>query len=639
MKSWTIISLAIAVLIEGLGGQAAAYETPTHSDISHKAIDRSVLMTESGLLDDLGIDGDLDQKTFPSEVPVDANNPVPGKTFYLLYVPVRRIIKAGAVLEDRSSNSLHHFYDLLNGGRGLTLGSNGIIVRLGIASPDWILEVGDGGILSKVFRQDFSYSDSLGYFYKALTSNQVTARDVNFGLMFRGIGHLIHHIQDMAQPQHVRNDQHCDGAVSVICKPADNPSHYEKYTNEFRRMIIASSGLYPIPGFPLVRQYWDNASGSGLAEFTQSNFISQGTNFEMDSTGILTGNHLYPLPVPYLEAATYPVDLLTVLQQSLVDPGATRTIMQDLQCNVPLVCMVDFIPGYVFDYGLPGLDGVELNRRASSISLLDNELRQNDIPNAIITTYNRLNFHAAYPFLISRAIAYSAGLINHFFRGRLLIEGTELDQEDNVVVTVANNSSPGNTFRSGSLELYYESSGGGRKPVPQFRISAGGFPLAVGESLQLTVTVPTDLDDELEEPYLLVYNAVQGQLGAEAGIAAIKFDISIPGRVDRLSRGASNCPDRVYGVSIVFPEQPENNGQVRLGGQQSMALFDFTNVPAGAMVYRADALWRHQFDEFSGQYRYEVTYRYNESPADPCTSPLLGPWVDGEQVKVLPMLD
>jgi hypothetical protein len=66
----------------------------------------------------------------------------------------------------------------------------------------------------------------------------------------------------------------------------------------------------------------------------------------------------------------------------------------------------------------------KLNLRASTLSIFDQDLRQyNIIPETGETfqmfTLNRFNFDATHQFLIPRAVAYSAGLINYFFRGRL----------------------------------------------------------------------------------------------------------------------------------------------------------------------------------------------------------------------------
>ncbi|MEX2353408.1 MAG: hypothetical protein WD709_04410, partial [Gammaproteobacteria bacterium] len=366
---------------------------------------------DSKLYLDIGIDG-LNTATFPSEVPTDEENPSPDETFYMQDAPIRRILAGGSVLEDRSTRSLHHFYDPINGGRGLSLEIWGLSIPIGTPSPDWILEESAAGMELDFRDQAFSYRDTLTYFYQGLTESQQTVRDNRFGLMFRGLGHVIHHLQDMAQPQHVRNEQHCEKAINILCTVADNPSHFEKYTDLFRNTIIPATGTYPAPLFPIARNFWKNKMSSGLAEFTQHNFVSQGSNFELDSLGRFSGNRRYPHPVPFLDQQAASRDLQSVLLEANIDQGEINQIMQGLDCDRPLECVIDFIASNVTE-----VDGnIIANDRAASFSLLDDELRRRDLRKGITPTYNRLNFHVAYPHLIPRAVAYSAGLINHFFR-------------------------------------------------------------------------------------------------------------------------------------------------------------------------------------------------------------------------------
>ena len=61
--------------------------------------------------------------------------------------------------------------------------------------------------------QLFSFKDARRYFFEALSGTgffgqSASGRAANFGLMFQSLGHVIHHIQDMAQPQHVKNEAH-----------------------------------------------------------------------------------------------------------------------------------------------------------------------------------------------------------------------------------------------------------------------------------------------------------------------------------------------------------------------------------------------------------------------------------------------
>ncbi|MFA5352806.1 MAG: hypothetical protein WC291_01120 [Thermodesulfovibrionales bacterium] len=55
---------------------------------------------------------------------------------------------------------------------------------------------------------DWSWQTIRMYFYRALTSVTDAERQEYFARTFRGLGHQMHLIQDMAVPAHVRNDAH-----------------------------------------------------------------------------------------------------------------------------------------------------------------------------------------------------------------------------------------------------------------------------------------------------------------------------------------------------------------------------------------------------------------------------------------------
>src|SRR5690606_6807050 len=118
----------------------------------------------------------------------------------------------------------------------------GLSLGLTIASPDWILE-SDGSIGRDHYadeEQKYSYSDARQYFYEALTDENNLSRSFSWGKTFRSLGQVIHHIQDMAQPQHVRNDAHIDRQYfNFIGVDYRNPfydlSLYEVLTLEWMR--------------------------------------------------------------------------------------------------------------------------------------------------------------------------------------------------------------------------------------------------------------------------------------------------------------------------------------------------------------------------------------------------------------------
>ena len=59
------------------------------------------------------------------------------------------------------------------------------------------------------------------------------------------------------------------------------------------------------------------------------------------------------------------------------------------------------------------------NKRTSTYSIYNAELTQ--YHNINLYTLNRFNLDAAHQFLIPRAVGYSAGLINYFFRGKIAV--------------------------------------------------------------------------------------------------------------------------------------------------------------------------------------------------------------------------
>ncbi len=632
MKSWMIPGLLIAVVID-YASLVLAYETPTHSDMTAYAVVRSVLVSDPMFLFELGLeDNDIQSIEFPSVVPANEEYPMPEKTIFLKNASILRIIKAGAVLEDASTNSLHHFYDAINGGRGLTLENELFSIKVGLPSPVWMLEEENHSSNLMMLFQKFSYTDSLEYFYKGLTSARSHDRNTNLGLMFRGIGHLVHHIQDMAQPQHVRNDQHCDKDAAPACIFIHNPSYFEKYTDRHRKAIIPYISTYAPPIFPHLREYWINLSGTGLAEFTQSNFISQGTNFKTAGSGIFSANNKYNLPVPVQNNSPSVVELAALLQEAGLDVDQSRKIMADIDCERGSKCDVGFISSVVHDAGSAGSS---VNHRASTISLLTDEIRQRRIQAGLVTTYNSLNFHAAYPYLIHRAIAYSTGMIDHFFRGRLSVDFIATKPDGHKIIKITNRSSSGVNLSAGQIEIYYDSVSGLRKPLTRFYIHSGALPLQAGESLQIALLRPNDVDDKVLNPYLLVFNAKNGIIGSERGIAARRFELTKKGRVLRISRGVTSCPGVTYGVLIAFPEQPDNGGQLLIRGDTKYAMLDFRSIPSGIEVINHGERWYHGYDELSGEYHYEVSYRFPESVVSLCSYSVVEFWLLNDDVSAL----
>ena len=184
-----------------------------------------------------------------------------------------------------------------------------------------------------------------------------------------------------------------------------------------------SGNSYPIPTFPSARDFWTTRATDaaevqrrGIADFTNRNFVSNNTNFYYDAAGLLlTTDYHYPQP----EAIAPP--------RNIADADMLGTVGQDLCTKLKQTPGVIFAPGDCYiDFVETNVIGAvagesPVNKRASSYSVFNKYLtdygKTVGVPGEAeargFFTLNSLNYDAAHNYLIPRAVAYSAGLINH----------------------------------------------------------------------------------------------------------------------------------------------------------------------------------------------------------------------------------
>src|SRR5713101_5348151 len=363
---------AVAVL---LPVAAECYERTTHADMSENAALNSQRLSEH--LADLGLSS-LDDKLTLEGTPQS----------------IRNWFREGAEREDDTLSETttfaryrHHFFDPRPDAPNFG-GFTGVVQSIGLLSglpaPDWALEP------TPISSQIFGFKDARGYFLDALTKSAKTERDSQLALTFRTIGQVIHVVQDMAQPQHTRNDSH-----------VFPPSLFERYTNSKRGNLDFLSGA--IPQFSKPRDFFTNDQGTGLAQYTNRAFVSQDTNFRWDGT-TARPNAKYPSPMPLPNPEVASVQNLDV-------PPAIKAY-----CGTDPVCNMRFYTSQS-DHG-------EVQPRAATLSIFADDLDlfhidSPDIDPGMRFSLNTLNFKAVIPNLIPRAVGYSAGLINYFFRGKI----------------------------------------------------------------------------------------------------------------------------------------------------------------------------------------------------------------------------
>ncbi len=450
MKCKLCYYLLLLVTVSTLNVQLVyAYNGESHGSFSIKAADKS--MPETEYLPAIGIQSLIDMLVGYSE-----------ETRTIETKSIRDWFKQGAKDEDLTRSKefaryRNHFYDPINN-EGYSYA-----ILSGEPASDWALEqkqlpqsLADTvspkwALKSNEFpNQEFSFQDAVDYLYQAMTLPTPQEREEYLAKTFYALGHVLHLVQDMASMPHVRGDSHGGyivfGAVSLyetyteqVFKQREgqtqeqsqqDPSVYNKLPDK----EVLLSLPYPKVVFPRAYDFWTTEDDKGLADFTNRNFVSQGTNFDTAD---------YPNPVPKTNQkgevvkTTYTIQqLYQHVGQSVPDVWVEEGGPDDLGGYIGKLgeyqgrpATVDFVSNTIED-NYSG-DVVE-NPRASGFSIFnadldnylvceDHALNEKEVCREGKYSLNRFTFDAAHQFLIPRAVAYSAGLLDYFFRGKLEI--------------------------------------------------------------------------------------------------------------------------------------------------------------------------------------------------------------------------
>ncbi|MBS0569414.1 MAG: hypothetical protein JSS28_02310 [Proteobacteria bacterium] len=355
---------------------------------------------------------------------------------------------------------MNHFYDPIND-VALTpplipcsaVAPNGVCSK----SVDWALGYVNSFAIPPVIetnrRNHFTYEDARQNMWFALTGQvnrpgtspntetaaqrEIDAIDRYFGwaTSFRSLGDTIHLMEDGAQPQHVRNDPHGPILTSgeqqafegyTNARVLHDPSKANSYVQEFFATPNSLSlprilpGTYPVVTFSTPQRFFTTRLGTdstnpsmvkadlryGLMDYTNRGFFTGGTlpgvtgvDFVEPSPNI--DSSYTPVPQPCVAGASLAGSVthltcthLTHAVPDNVDPGYTDALPQGFT-QPPLLLQSAWsqvVPGNPIPRPHNGyMVGVE-------------------------------EFQAQANLTIPRAIAYSAGLIDYFFRGTIDVE-------------------------------------------------------------------------------------------------------------------------------------------------------------------------------------------------------------------------
>jgi hypothetical protein len=431
-----------AALLGCLGmARAQAYEVTVHARMTGQAIDRIVAENDFharlGVRPDRGFAQVFDFTSFGQR-----------------RVP-RTWILGGSIWEDDVVNfgpsgalprSAFHFFDPTTG-----VGLNGNPNR---SSLLWATS----GDLNPVY----SIPQARQSMFRALTTVDPIVREHFWADTFRAVGQFTHLLQDTAQPQHVRDDIHLSFSEPISrALPGLFPrwSRYESFTTQ-----LAVGGSYPRVDLPTFTSYWTTADRKGLADFTNRNFVSEQTNFRQPG-----GTRFAEPAEPTNPAAFTEVIIPQVF---------------DLDGNTPIPnatnIAVRFVSNTAQDNYAPGQSAA--NPKLSAFSVLDFQ-HFTTTGQHVYSLYND-NHQAYFELLGPRAVGYSAGIMNYFFRGAL-----EIAEPDEVVYAMVD-PFQSETFTKLKLKI--------RNATPN-ESTEGGTVRAVAKYHRNTCYKP-DLTGEAEAP-------------------------------------------------------------------------------------------------------------------------------------------
>lgn len=442
-----------------------AYEVETHGFLTYQAYLSSALVTDSTLLSVLGIEelyGQLGSDYYDMILEPNTPEVKQRKTYNYEKTKIEKSLALasevgaisgwmmqGAIREDdvhsftpdcitadnpqddEYADPPHrpgsHFYDPVN-----NTALNPVPFWVDVKkSPDWGSGFVDAFAADPVTyvsrRNHFTILDAREAMYRALTGRKLgdpgdpsfpnipnaeiigpsgaaannDIRKVYWATTFRALGDVVHLVEDMGQPQHTRNDTH-----SGRCIVLGDKSVLEKYINArvIQQPVARDEAIdadttatittfpsislsqYPKPTFNRYSDYWstrEGMAGRGLGDFSNREFFSAGTNF---------GDNVYSSPSntrsDYQVVPTWPTDKAGI---------------------------VNYLAAPVNDFQESGQTLTGLKTRES---ILDDSLTaylQRDY------SLDKTVYDTQAAFLLPRAVAYSAGLIDYFFRGRLAI--------------------------------------------------------------------------------------------------------------------------------------------------------------------------------------------------------------------------
>ncbi len=421
-------------------------------------------------------------------------------------------------------------------------------------------------------------------YYNALTSITTADRESKFADTFSTLGHIMHLLQDMAVPAHTRNDFTSHLMVDPVY---GRVQPYENYVKIFPSLVNIANPGGNLPTFndATVTKFWDtdvyngsNPSADtaiGLAEYANANFFSDYTIFKGS----------FDLPHSFSQPAWSGVQEYDEVIDA--NTGKSRTYLRKVGGGETINHLA--ATKWFYKYLIPSSKeaGLELDDKCH-----DDYARK----------------------LLPRAVGYSAGLLNYFFRGTIDISvPSNMSQPNNgfyalidatqpnfpqaftaIKLKATNTTTTGESMTNGTIQLVVKYRQALSDPFvngpvqlePEFKY------IVVPEQnnvSNLYSATPTELNFDLSQnPIPLwatdIYLQVvfKGTLGTETDAVAVGFkDISEPTPIDIFNNMDKICINGSWynaGSAEAIAQVDTNHNGIADTNEADVYAYDLKNI-------------------------------------------------------------
>ena len=341
----------------------------------------------------------------------------------------------------------NHFYDPIHD-----------VGLVGTKSVDWALGYVDSFATPPVVdtnrRNHFTYEDARENMWRALTGERgrssppytaaaraadAQERLYRWATTFRSLGDVIHLLQDGASPQHVRDDPHSPVGTSkeqqafegftnarVLNQTVGDTNAYVRgffLRSAYQKAvppIVLGSSPYPIPVFATpLRFYTTRLKGDGPSVLPDNRYGMM----DYANRSFFTGGTLPGMSGNTFQRPATPVDGAHGYTQSQVPCVLSSALgnswRHDLKCTHWMHAIPDSVTSGYGDT-LPTVEG-SIQFTQPPLAAFSAFTIANCPPAQCRYTVGLEELDNMANFAVPRAIGYSAGLINYFFRGQLTV--------------------------------------------------------------------------------------------------------------------------------------------------------------------------------------------------------------------------